>query len=77
MKKASPCGEAPPHKQEHIVCIHNVSGQDQGFQADMGELGVPYSGALEDLVTGERHPVDEYGQLHRTIAPYQVLWLKV
>jgi sucrose phosphorylase len=74
--RSSPRGEAPPHKREHIICIHNVSDQNQAFQADLAELGVPYSGAPRDLLTGERHPLDERGQLRLTVAPYQVLWLK-
>jgi len=65
-----------PDGQEHLLCIHNVSDQEQPFQADMGKLGVPHSGALEDLVFPTRHPVGEDGRLRVSVAPYQVLWLR-
>jgi glycosidase len=65
-----------PDGQEHILCLHNVSDRDQLFQANLDELGVPHSGALQDLVAGTRYPVSEDDQLTLTIAPYQVLWFK-
>jgi sucrose phosphorylase len=65
-----------PDGREHLLCVHNVSDREQQFQADLGELGVPYSGALEDLVYPTRHPVGEDGRFSLTVAPYQVLWLR-
>jgi sucrose phosphorylase len=65
-----------PDGREHLLCVHNVSDEEQHFQADLGELGVPHSGALEDLVYPTRHLVNEDGRFRVSVAPYQVLWLK-
>jgi sucrose phosphorylase len=66
-----------PDGQEHVLCIHNVSDQDQPFQTDLRELGVVHSGFLSDLVGGQRYGVVGSDQLYLTVAPYQVLWLAV
>jgi sucrose phosphorylase len=61
---------------EHLLCLHNVSDRDQSFQVNLGALGVPHGGALQDLLTGVRYPVGGEGRLALTVSPYQVLWLK-
>jgi sucrose phosphorylase len=65
-----------PDNQEHILCVHSVSDQEQVFEANLSELGVADSAGAEDLVTGESHRADEAGRLRLAVAPYQVLWLK-
>jgi glycosidase len=65
-----------PDGQERLLCLHNVSDQDQSFQVNLGALDVPHRGALGDLLTGARYPVDGEGRLALAVAPYQVLWLK-
>jgi hypothetical protein len=64
-----------PDGQGHMLCVHNVSEREQRFQADLGVLGVPHSGVLENLVGGARYPVSEAGQIDLIVAPYQVLWM--
>lgn len=75
--RSSPTGTASPDDREHVLCIHNVSDRVQGFRAHLRELGVPYDRALRDLVDGVSYPVGEDGRLRLTVAPYQVLWLRV
>jgi glycosidase len=64
-----------PEGREHVLCIHNVSDKDQAFRLNLVELGMPQDGVLEDLVTGTPCEVHGDGELHLTVAPYQVLWL--
>ena len=66
-----------PDDQEHVLCVHSVSDREQAFEADLAELSVTHGGVLEDLVNGTRHAVDDAGRLRLTVAPYQVLWLRV
>jgi hypothetical protein len=52
-----------------------VSGDEQHLQIDLDALSIPYSGPVQDLITGSEFPVDASGDLGLKIAPYQVLWL--
>jgi sucrose phosphorylase len=66
-----------PDGREHVVCVHNVSGQNQQFRANLDELRVAHRGRMQDLVTGESHSVNEHGELCLRVAPYELLWLAV
>jgi glycosidase len=65
-----------PDGREHLLCVHNVSDEEQDFRVDLNELGVPHSSAVHDLVFPTRYPIGEDGRLGLTVKPYQVLWLK-
>jgi len=64
-----------PEGGEALLCIHNVSGAEQLFQANLDSLLLPRSGQVQDLITGASFPMDASGDLTLHLAPYQVLWL--
>ena len=64
-----------PDGSESLLCIHNVSGAEQSFSANLAPLPLPHSGQVRDLVTGITFPVNGSGDLSLRVAPYQVLWL--
>jgi sucrose phosphorylase len=65
-----------PDGQERVLCLHNVSDQEQRFEVSLEALGAPHGGAWRDLLMGERYPLGENGELAGVLSPYQVLWLK-
>ncbi len=65
-----------PDGDERVLCVHNVSGAAQPFQADLKALSIQHTGALWDVISGAAYPVGDDGDLALTVGPYQVLWLK-
>jgi sucrose phosphorylase len=65
-----------PDGQERVLCLHNVSDQEQRFEVNLEALGVPRGDAWRDLLTGGRCPLGESGELAGVLSPYQVLWLR-
>lgn len=55
-----------------VLCIHNVSGRPQRFQAS--DLSV--RGSLTDLVTGHPQNAGPHGELDMMLPPYGVAWLR-
>jgi sucrose phosphorylase len=66
-----------PDAREQVLCVHNVSDEEQDFRVDLNELGVLHGDDAQDLVFPARYPIGGDGQLGLTVKPYQVLWLKV
>ncbi len=65
-----------PDNGERVVCVHNVSGNDQPFQMNLDRVGLQKVDSLRDLVSGARYAVGEDQRLRLVVQPYQVLWLK-
>jgi hypothetical protein len=63
-----------PDGAESLLCVHNVSGVEQGVSVDLDSLGFAQSGRVRDLVAGGVFAVGD-GDLGLSVAPYQVLWL--
>ncbi|MPZ88464.1 MAG: sugar phosphorylase, partial [Nitriliruptorales bacterium] len=55
-----------------VLCIHNVSGRPQRFQAS----GLSVRGGVTDLVTGEPRDAGRHGTIDMEIGPYGVAWLR-
>jgi glycosidase len=64
-----------PDGPEAVLCITNVSGEEQHLQIGLDALPLSFSGQVQDLITGVDFPVDVSGDLRLKVAPYQVLWL--
>ncbi|MBE9506915.1 MAG: sugar phosphorylase [Chloroflexi bacterium] len=64
-----------PDESESLLCIHNVSGDEQPFQINLDALPLPHSDQVHDLIAEASFPVDGSGDLSLRVAPYQVLWL--
>jgi glycosidase len=64
-----------PDGQEAVLCINNVSGEEQHLQISLDALSLLHSGQVQDLITGIGFPVGASGDLRLKVAPYQVLWL--
>jgi len=64
-----------PDGSESLLCVHNVSDDEQSLQINLDALPFPHAGRVRDLVTGTAYPVDGSGDLILQVAPYQVLWL--
>jgi glucosylglycerate phosphorylase len=62
-----------PDGREHILCIHNVSGQPQTLR--IGNVPELAGAVLHDLVDGTSVAAGEAG-LDLEVGPYQVRWLK-
>ncbi|HLF25027.1 MAG TPA: alpha-amylase family glycosyl hydrolase [Anaerolineae bacterium] len=58
---------------DDVLCLHNVSARAQRFATTLPAANQ----AAVDLLTGERFNLDGSGRLELTLAPYQVMWLKV
>jgi len=64
-----------PDGSEALLCIHNVSGDEQPFSVNLDSLSFPHSGQVHDVITAAIFPVDGSGNLNLSVAPYQALWL--
>ena len=65
-----------PDGSSRVLCVHNVTGRRQMFQADRGD-GLTVRGKLVDLNRPDRTAqVDQHGRLSMTIEPYGVAWLR-
>lgn len=64
-----------PDGRKAVLCIHNVSGDEQHLQISLDAFSIPHSGPVRDLITGSEFTVDVSGDLGLKVAPYQVLWL--
>jgi sucrose phosphorylase len=58
-----------PDGSEHVVAIHNVSGET--VQADLSTVPLDSIAVYEDLLTGQQAAAGPI-----TVEPYQVLWLR-
>ena len=58
---------------EDVLCLHNVSRQPQPFETQLDRPGR----AATDLLSGHAIDLGEHGQLAVTVAPYQVVWLRL
>jgi sucrose phosphorylase len=65
-----------PDTEERIICLHNVSQQEQAFEISLREMDVAHRGMVHDLVGGTDYAVAEDDHLRLVVAPYEVLWLK-
>lgn len=61
--------------RSRVLCLHNVSRQGQSVLVPTGAL--PSLAVLTDLVGQGIYRVESDGRLALTLAPYQVMWLKV
>ncbi len=65
-----------PGGAEHILCLHNVSGQTQSVYVGPEQAGLPAVAVLKDLIAGEELAVPTRSvPLEIRLAPYQVAWL--
>jgi glycosidase len=65
-----------PDRREHVLCIHNVSSEEQSFNTNVRDCGMANGNRLVDLVSGDACEATKSGDLRLTLAPYQVLWLE-
>jgi len=65
-----------PDGNESVLCIHNVSGQEQTLQINLDTVSLLHTGGVHDLIGGAISSVDSCGALIQHLDPYQVLWLK-
>lgn len=63
-----------PDGSSRVLCLHNVSGQQQPVQVRPADLGLP-PGAWRDLLAGEAYTVGPDG-LSISLPPYAARWLK-
>lgn len=62
-------------ESSQVLCVHNVTGRPQTFEADSGD-GITVRGGLTDLVDPRRTTtVDAHGRVSVTLGPYGVAWL--
>jgi sucrose phosphorylase len=66
-----------PDSREQVLCVHNVSGATQPLEIAPEALSIEPGTQMRDLLSGEAFTVDWGGALAITVAPYQVLWLRV
>jgi sucrose phosphorylase len=59
-----------------VLCIHNVSGSPQRFDADLSSSGFAPGSTLADLLSGTAYQVGADARATVEVAPYGVLWLK-
>jgi sucrose phosphorylase len=65
-----------PDGSSRVLCVHNVTGRRQRFEADRGD-GLTVRGKLVDVTQPDRTAqVDQHGRLSMTIEPYGVAWLR-
>ncbi|RLC94841.1 MAG: sugar phosphorylase [Chloroflexi bacterium] len=64
-----------PDGSEPLLCVHNVSNDEQSFQINLDTFPFPHAGQVRDLITGITFPVTSSGDLRLKVPPYQVLWL--
>jgi glycosidase len=60
---------------ESLLCVHNVSDDDQPLRIDLDSFSFPHTGQVRDVIAGDTFPIDRSGELALRVAPYQVLWL--
>jgi glucosylglycerate phosphorylase len=64
-----------PDGDDHVLCLHNVSGQRQEVIVNRRQLPLPPDGPYLDLVSGHAYPAPPSGRWTLTLEPYQVIWL--
>jgi len=64
-----------PEGRETLLCLHEVSGDEQRVRIGRGELPWKDVTTLRDVLSGAAFRMDE-GALALELAPYQVLWLE-
>jgi sucrose phosphorylase len=67
---------AAPDGGERVLCVHNVSDDEQPFSVNLSSLSFSRPDRVRDLITSAVFPVDGAGNLSLRVAPYQVLWLE-
>ncbi len=64
-----------PGGDGRVLCIHNVSSEEQAFRVTLSDLKMVYGGLWKDLISGEIYRMkNETFEL--VLKPYQVLWLE-
>jgi glycosidase len=61
-------------QNERILCLLNVTPNEQHISARLDALGLPPAQVLADLIAGETYPVEQ-GALSLELQGYQYLWL--
>jgi sucrose phosphorylase len=64
-----------PDGRERVLCIHNVSNQNQALRINASQLGIRPGSRLDDIVGAKTYCVGPDGALELEAWPYQVLWL--
>jgi glucosylglycerate phosphorylase len=64
-----------PDGREHLLCLHNVSGQSQEVNVNRRQLPLSPDAPLRDLVSGRLFTADHSDKWSLVLEPYQVLWL--
>ena len=64
-----------PNGDGRVLCIHNVSCEDQAFQVTWGDLETVHRGPWKDLISGKTYRA-KGETLALVLKPYQVLWLE-
>jgi len=64
-----------PDESESLLCVHNVSSEEQYLRLNLAALLFPHTGWVHDLISGTTWPVNGADHLTLQLTPYQVLWL--
>ena len=65
-----------PDGRSRVLCIQNVTGEEQPFQANLGPFGFQAGAPVTDLLGGADHVLGEGGELSLTVPAYGVRWLR-
>lgn len=64
------------NQRTHILCLVNVSSENQEVMIDLISLGIPYADSFLDLLDVKSHPSDK-GQITLVMEAFQIMWLMV
>ncbi len=64
------------NQKTHILCLVNVSPEDQEVMIDLTDLGIPNADSFLDLLDDKSYASDE-GQITQVMTGFQIMWLLV